>query len=132
MTHPTATDVSYFTGIDIGDRCSKYWVIDAAGERLHEGECVTTAEAPRQAFSGEGRPRFRIAIEIGNHTAWIHDELVALGHEVVIYNATEFARSTRPRRKSDRNDGLALANEVHKKKQTIRQVHLRSLEVRKD
>src|SRR5260221_3938927 len=50
-------------GVDLGDRCSCYCVLDEAGEVLLEQKVATTPEAMKQIF--EKIPRSLIAMETG-------------------------------------------------------------------
>ena len=53
-------------GIDLGDRFSRYCVMNAQGEVMEEGRIQTTRAALERHFAGE--PRQRIALECGTHS----------------------------------------------------------------
>lgn len=125
MDHPTSPLVRFVPaiGIDLGDRMSRFCVLDATGAIVEQGSFSMTLEGLRAAFAP--RPSVRIALEVGTHTAWVHDALMHLGHEVVVFDAADFARREGGKRKSDRHDALALARAVHMDDQRIRRVQMR-------
>ena len=86
-----AKQVSNFTqqkltiGLDLGDRCSWYCVLDEAGAVLLEQTVSTTPKAMREIF---GRmPRSRMALETGMHSPWVSRLLSELGQEVIVAHA---------------------------------------------
>ena len=56
-------------GVDLGDKTSRYCVIDNNGGILNEGAVGTTRTAMREKFGGLGR--CRIALEVGPHSPWV-------------------------------------------------------------
>ena len=73
-------------GMDLGDKNSRYCVLDEEGEIVKEDGVGTTKKALLQVF---GRlPRCRVAIEVGTHSPWVSRLLSSLGFEVTI---SEFA-----------------------------------------
>ena len=68
-------------GIDLGDRRSKYGVLDRSGEIIAEGRVATRREEFIAKFSA--LPKARIALEVGTHSAWVSELLTECGHEVV-------------------------------------------------
>src|SRR5208337_3033221 len=56
-------------GIDLGDRFSRYCIVNADGEVMEEGRIATTAAALERHFGGEARQR--IALECGTHSPWV-------------------------------------------------------------
>ena len=50
-------------GLDLGDRCSWYCVLDESGTVVLEQRVSTTAKALREVFGG--MPRSRVALETG-------------------------------------------------------------------
>ena len=57
-------------GIDLGDRFSRYCVVNQAGEVMEEGKIATTAAALERHFAGEARQR--MAMECGTHSPWVN------------------------------------------------------------
>jgi hypothetical protein len=71
-------------GIDLGDRWSRYCLVDQAGMVVEEDRVRTTPEALTARF-GE-LPATRTVIEVGAHSPWVGRLLQAQGHEVVVAN----------------------------------------------
>jgi transposase len=94
-------------GLDLGDRCSSYCVLDEAGEIVLEQKLPTTPEAMKKTF---GRMlRSRVAMETGTHSPWVSRLLTALGHEVIVAHAQKVRLIVKSRRKDDRLDARTLA-----------------------
>src|SRR5450432_1279449 len=71
-------------GMDLGDRTSRYCILDGNGETVREGSVGTTKAAMTQLY-GQLK-RCRIALEVGTHSPWISRMLNAMGHEVMVAN----------------------------------------------
>jgi hypothetical protein len=67
-------------GIDLGDRFSRYRVVNSDGEVIEEGRIQTTMAALVRHSAGE--PRQLIAMECGTHSPWVSRLLQEMGHEV--------------------------------------------------
>jgi len=93
-------------GIDLGDRSSRYCILDEQGEVLSEGSVATTKKGLAQAFGS--KPRSRIALEVGTHSPWVSRYLADLGHEVIVANARRVRLITDSSRKDDRLDAKTL------------------------
>jgi hypothetical protein len=74
-------------GVDLGDRFSRYCVLDQEGAVIEEGRVRTDREAWRQHWEGE--PRQRVVMETGTHSPWASRLLQELGHQVIVANARE-------------------------------------------
>lgn len=94
-------------GVDIGDRVSRYCVLDATGEVVGEGKLDTTKTGLNALFSG--LPRARVAIEAGTHSPWISRQMSSQGHEVIVANPRKVRAICESKRKNDRVDALKLA-----------------------
>ena len=99
-------------GIDIGDRYSHYryshfCLVDEEGEVVERGRVRCTEAAFRRHFAGA--PRLRIAVECGNHSAWISRLLKPLGHQVIVANARKVPTITQSESKNDGRDAQQLA-----------------------
>ena len=94
-------------GIDVGDRFSRYCVINGDGEVIEEGRIQTNGAALERHFAGE--PRQRIAMECGTHSPWVSRLLQGMGHEVLVANARKVRAITGSESKNDRNDAEKLA-----------------------
>ncbi|HTV82212.1 MAG TPA: hypothetical protein VME18_06145, partial [Acidobacteriaceae bacterium] len=56
-------------GLDLGDRYSRYCLLNEVCEVVEEGRIQSTETAFRRHFEGE--PRQRIALECGTHSPWV-------------------------------------------------------------
>lgn len=94
-------------GLDLGDRSSRYCILDDAGEVVSEGALPTIKTGFNSLF--EKMPASRIALEVGTHSPWVSRHLAALGHEVIVANAHKVRLITESVRKNDRVDAQQLA-----------------------
>ena len=94
-------------GVDLGDKTSRYCLINDHGEVLNEGSVVTTRTAMREKFGGLGP--CRIALEVGPHSPWVSRVLAEYGHEVIVANPRQLKLITESSRKSDPVDAQTLA-----------------------
>jgi transposase len=72
-------------GLDLGDRSSRYCILDEAGNVILEQSVPTTPKGIQQVFSKISR--CRIALETGTHSPWLSRLLTQLGHEVIVAHA---------------------------------------------
>ena len=106
-----STEVPSMTaGVDISDRWSQVYVVDAAGECVEEARVRTAAPALQKWFGS--RPRMRVVLEVGTHSPWISRLLASYGHEVLVANARKVRLIYQNDRKTDRLDAACLAREV--------------------
>lgn len=116
-------------GIDVGDKVSRYCLLDEAGAVMEEGSFLMTESSVEKHF---GRmPGARVALEAGARTRWLRDLLVGFGHEVIVANSREFAPK-KPHRKNDRNDAERLARKARVDVKELYPVELRSSEQQQD
>lgn len=94
-------------GLDVGDRFSQLCVLDPGGEVVEEVRVRTTPEGLERWTAG--RAPFRVALEVGTHSAWIERLLSGKGHEVVVANARRLRSICDNPDKSDRVDAEQLA-----------------------
>jgi len=94
-------------GIDLGDRTSRYCILDETGAIVSENSLPTTKGGFDSLFGK--MPSSRVAMEVGTHSPWASRQLAALGHEVVVANAHEVKLITKSARKNDRVDARKLA-----------------------
>src|SRR5260370_29627358 len=97
-------------GLDLGDRCSFYCVLDEAGKIILEQKVAMTPEAMKQTFSKI--PQGLIALETGTHSPWVSRLLTELGHKVIVAHAQKVQLITKSNRKDDRHDARTLARLV--------------------
>jgi transposase len=93
-------------GIDLGDKVSRYCIVDHHGDVVEEGSFRNQASSIEKHFAGEPR---RIALEAGAQSAWISRELEQLGHEVIVANPRELKWITSSDTKNDPADARKLA-----------------------
>jgi transposase len=98
-------------GIDIGDRWSRYCVVDSRGATLIEGKLATTREDLSTGF--KSFVHTTIALEAGTHSPWISRHLAQMGHEVVVANPRRVALIGQSSRKNDQVDAAKLAMLAH-------------------
>jgi transposase len=94
-------------GLDLGDRHSRYCILDEAGEKVSEGK-VGTTKTELTALFGKMAP-CRIAIETGTHSPWVSRHLAAMKHEVIVANSRKVKLITQSVKKNDRIDAEQLA-----------------------
>lgn len=111
-------------GMDLGDKTSRYCVLDEQGEVLFERSTATTKKGMAQAFGALGR--CRLAIEVGTHSPWVSRLLSSFGHEVIVANARQVQLISQSSRKSDRVDAQTLARLARVDPQLLRPIQHRS------
>ena len=94
-------------GLDLGDRSSRYCILNEAGEAASEGELPTT-KAGVDSLLAKMAPS-RIALEAGTHSPWVSRHLAAMGHEVIVANPRKVRLITQSVKKNDRMDAEQLA-----------------------
>ena len=94
-------------GLDLGDRSSRYCILDEAGEKANEDQLPTT-KTGLEAMFGK-MPPCRIALEVGTHSPWVSRQLKAMGHEVIVANPRKVKLITESVKKNDRMDAEQLA-----------------------
>lgn len=117
-------------GLDLGDRWSRYCMLNQEGEVIEEGRIQSTEAAFRQHFQDE--PRQRIALECGTHSPWVSRLLKTLGHQVIVANARKIPAITASESKNDRNDAELLARFAAHDPKLLSPVQHRSLERQQD
>src|ERR1035438_6860582 len=94
-------------GLDLGDRWSRYCVLDEAGTVLEEARVRSNADGLRAKFGPLSSTR--IVIETGTHSPWVSRLLESVGHSVVVANARKLRMIYESDRKNDRLDARMLA-----------------------
>ena len=117
-------------GIDLGDKQSKYCVLDSQGSFIGNGVVGTTSAALRLVFSGKGR--MRIAVEVGTHSPWVSRLLEELGHEVIVANPRKLRLITESDSKNDHADAALLARLAYAGPDLLSPVEHRSPQVQYD
>src|ERR1019366_4538901 len=94
-------------GLDLGDRSSRYCILDEAGEKANEDQLPTTKTGLDSLFGK--MPPCRMALEVGTHSPWVSRHLKAMGHEVIVANPRKVKLITQSVKKNDRMDAEQLA-----------------------
>src|SRR6184192_485402 len=94
-------------GVDLGDRYSELYVVDAAGACVETGRIRTTVAGLEQWFGG--RAPARVVLEAGTHSPWASRVLQRLGHEVLVANPRKLRGLYENDSKDDRVDAEYLA-----------------------
>ncbi len=113
-------------GLDLGDKYSYLYALDADGEFLEEGRLRTTPDALRERF-GAMEPA-RLAMETGTHSPWVNRLLESLGHEVLVANSRELRLISESNRKTDKSDAKTLAEVAYARPQLLRPIQPRPVE----
>ena len=114
-SHSPASLTSPTIGLDLGDRTSKSYEIDALGERIKEATVATTPEALGNYFTERARSlgECLVAMEAGTHSPWVSRLVSGLGHRAVVANPSEvYGPKRRRKRKNDRLDAELLARQA--------------------
>ena len=94
-------------GLDLGDRWSRFCMLDAAGSVVREDRVRSTGQALGERFGK--LPTARFVIETGTHSPWVSRSLTDMGHAVVVANARKLRMIYENDRKNDRLDARMLA-----------------------
>lgn len=94
-------------GLDLGDRSSRYCILNEAGEKASEDQLPTTVAGLDSLFAKMAP--CRIALEVGTHSPWVSRHLAAMGHEVIVANPRKVRLITESVKKNDRMDAEQLA-----------------------
>ena len=94
-------------GLDLGDRNSRYCILDEAGEVGSEGQ-VATSKGGLSSLLAK-MPASRVALEVGTHSPWVSRHIASMGHEVIVANPHKVKLITQSVRKNDRIDAVQLA-----------------------
>ncbi len=111
-------------GMDLGDKTSRYCVLDEDGEVVQEQSVATTKKGMRRVFGA--RQRCRIAMEVGTHSPWVSRLLGGMGHEVIVANARQVRLISASSRKDDRLDAQTLARLARVDPRLLRPIRHRS------
>jgi transposase len=117
-------------GLDLGDRCSYYCILDETGRILVEQKVATTPKALPAVFGAMARSR--IALETGIHSPWVSRLLSEVGHEVIVAHARNVRLIGESRKKDDRMDAQTLARLARIDPQLLSPVKHRSAKAQAD
>src|SRR2546425_3919827 len=111
-------------GMDLGDKTSRYCMLDNEGAVWQEGSVGSNKTAMKQVFAS--LVRCRIAIEVGTHSPWLSRLLKSFGHEVIVANARQVKLISQSSRKDDRLDAQTLARLARVDASLLRPIRHRS------
>ncbi len=97
-----------YCGIDLAGVSSYAYVTDEKGRKLCAGPVETSKAAFEWLVKKFRRVGLAIAIEAGNQTAWVYEELVKLGAQVTVVNPAKVKLIAESRRKTDKIDAKIL------------------------
>ena len=117
-------------GLDVGDRYSRFCVLDDEGRVIEEGRVRTTPEALARRFGNQERAR--VVLEVGTHSPWISELLGQLGHEVLVANPRRLRLIYGEPDKSDRLDAEHLARVGRMDPKLLHSVQHRGRQARAD
>ena len=106
---PTTTSfpTGVVIGLDLGDRWSRFCMLDNTGTVVREDRVRSTGQALGERFGK--LPTARFVIETGTHSPWVSRSLTDMGHAVVVANARKLRMIYENDRKNDRLDARMLA-----------------------
>jgi transposase len=93
-------------GVDVSDRKSYFYILNAQGEYSASGSIPTSPQGFLEYF-GSLEPA-RVAIETGTHSLWLTWLIQKLGHEVLLANARELKLIFNSTKKDDPMDAEKL------------------------
>lgn len=99
----------YYAGFDVASKGSYLYVQDRRGRKKEGREIPTTRQSIREAFKKYKSSLIEVAIESGNQTRWIYDELKKLGVRVYVVNANKVKAIAQSKRKTDKIDARVLS-----------------------
>lgn len=117
-------------GLDLGDRHSRYCILNEAGEVVSEKSLPTTKTGLNALF--EKMPASRVALEVGTHSPWVSRHLASLGHEIIVANPHRVKLITQSVRKNDRMDAQRLARLARTDPRLLSPVRHRGEQAQKD
>lgn len=108
MSKDAAVVPSLTIGLDLGDRTSQVYGIDALGACVIE-RSLATSPAGLRFFAAQCA--CRVVLEVGTHSPWVSRALAAMGHEVIVANPSAVYGARRRRKRNDRMDAEFLARQ---------------------
>ena len=131
ITSPPATEIAGVLGIDVGDRFSRFCLLDATtGAVARKGRMPTTVIGLNRLLAGKAR--LRVAIEVGTHSAWMSRHIEELGHEALVANSRKLRAIYKSDRKNDELDALMLARLARVGPELLCPIQHRSAEAQTD
>lgn len=130
-TKPTTTAPLPLTvGLDLGDRHSSFYVLDADGLAHEQGKVRMSPKNLREFF--ERVVPARLVLEVGSQSPWVSRLAQSVGLEVIVANPRRVKLITCNERKNDRTDAELLARLGRVDPQLLSPVQHRSVESQAD
>ena len=117
-------------GLDLGDRSSRYCILNEAGGKESEDQLATTKAGLEWLFGKMAA--CRIALEVGTHSPWVSRHLAGMGHEVIVANPRKVRLITQSVKKNDRMDAEQLARLARVDPQLLAPIRHRGVEAQGD
>ncbi len=117
-------------GLDLGDRSSRYCILNEAGGKESEDQLATTKAGLEWLFGKMAA--CRIALEVGTHSPWVSRHLAGMGHEVIVANPRKVQLITQSVKKNDRIDAEQLARLARVDPQLLAPIRHREVEAQGD
>ena len=117
-------------GLDLGDRHSRYCILNDAGEVIGAETLPTTKTGLNSLF--EKLPSCRVALEVGTHSPWVSRHLAGLGHAVIVANPRPVALIGKSTKKGDPIDAQKLARLARVDPELLYPIHHRGEEAQAD
>ena len=117
-------------GLDLGDRTSRTYDVNADGECESEATVSTTVAGMTHCFGN--RERCRVVLEVGTHSPWVSRLLEQLGHEAIVANPSAMFAGAPRRRRNDRLDARFLARQGRADVELLYPITHRSAEAQRD
>ena len=111
-------------GLDVGDRTTQLYAVNAAGQCVAERTIATTAAGLAAAFADVAW--CRVVLEVGTHSPWMARQLLTLGHAVYVANPSAMYGARRRRKRNDRLDAEFLARQGRADVQLLHAIQHRS------
>jgi transposase len=121
----SVTKVGMTIGVDLGDVWSHYCTLNEDGEVVDRGRFRTSPSGVEKWFTDV--PGSRVAMETGTHSIWVSEQLLELGHEVIVANVRELRAISHSDRKSDTADAEKLARYARADPKILRPVSYRTV-----
>lgn len=120
----------YTMGLDLGDKKSRYAILDGTGTVVEEGDVATTREGLSQLL--KNRDRMLVVMEAGTHSPWVSRQVRQVGHQDLVANPRKVALIYQNRRKRDRIDAITLARLGRSDRELLHPIEHRSEQAQQD
>ena len=114
-------------GLDLGDKISRVYEIDAAAQVVKEAAVSTTPGGMETYFGG--REGCRVVMEAGTHSPWVSRVIGGLGPQVIVANPSLVYGKRRRKKRNDRLDAQFLARQGRADVQLLHPIQHRGVEV---